>query len=230
MPRAIKKKGKQKDTDTENEIKDVLEDVRESLKKRQKTILIFVMIGLSAVFALSVILYSQYSAGQKARQLENRAYSILYNLSPQKKTPKQEQYRQALDLFQQSYSTKKSPRVLLYIANSQFELGEHDDAIQTLNTFVRKHSNARELLPIAYRKIAAIQIVKEKNEEALDTLDNLYKTGPIFRDYALLETAKIMEKDGRKTEAEAKYKELIDNFPGSPFVEEAKARAGEKEG
>jgi len=230
MPRAIKKKVKSKETDTEIEIKDVLGDVRDAMKKKQKTILIYTVIGLCAILAFSVILYTQYSADQKARRIESRAYNLYYSLSPQTNIPKQEQYRQALDLFHQAYRTQKSPRVLLFIADSQFEIGMHDDALQTLNTFVKKHSNAKDLLPIAYRKMAAIQITKGETEPALKTLDNLYKSGPIFRDFALLESGRILDREGKKSEADAKYKELIENFPGSPLLEEAKARAEEEKG
>jgi predicted negative regulator of RcsB-dependent stress response len=229
MPRAIKRKIKSKETDTELEIRDALGDVKEAMKKRQKTILIYSVIGLCAILAFSVILFSQYSADQKARQLESRAYNLFYNRSPQKNIPELEQYRQALDLFQQAYRTQKSPRVLLYIANSQIELGQNEDAIQTLNTFIKKHSNAKDLLPIAYRKLAAIQAEKGENDPALKTLDTLYKTGPIFQDVALLESGKILDKEGKKSEADAKYKELIENFPGSPLLEEAKARVEEEE-
>jgi len=227
MPRAIKRKAK-KDAGSEVEIQDVLEDIKGKLQKKQKTLLIYGLIGLSAVLVLAVILFSQYSADKKSRQLENSAYNIYYNLSPTKSMSKQEQYQQALDLFQQAYSKQKSPRVLLYIASSYFELEKYDDALKTLDTFTKKHANAKDLLPVAYQKMAAIQLIKGDREAALKTLDTLYKSGAIFQDYALIEAGRILENDGKVPEAMAKYKELAEKFPGSPFAEEAKAKLGEK--
>src|SRR3990172_10628948 len=192
MPRAIKKKARKKDMETEVEIKDVLEDIKGTLKKKQKTVLVYGLIGLSAVSVLAVILFYQYTADQKSRQLENSAYNTYYNLYQKKSMSKQEQYQQALDLFQQAYSRQKSPRVLLYIARSYFELEKYDDALKTLNTFTKKHANAKDLLPVAYQETAALQLIKGDKEAALKTLDTLYKSGTIFQDYALIESGRIL--------------------------------------
>ena len=228
MPRPIKKKSRKKEHETEVEIKDVLGNIRDTLKRKQKTLLAYSAIALSAAIAIAVILFSQYTAEQKARQIENRAYAIYHNLDQKKPLPRQEQYQQALELFQQSYSKKKSPRVLLYIANSYFELEKYEDALKTLNDFLKRHAKATDLLPIAYQKIAIIQLMKGDKEAALKTLNTLYAAGGIFQDYALIETARILEKEGKKDEAAAKYKELSEKFPASPFAEEAKAKLTEK--
>ncbi len=228
MPRAIKKKASKKNIGSEVEITSVLENMRDTLKKKQKTVLTYSLIALSAAVVLAVIIFYQHTADQKSRELENRAYNVYYNLYQNKVMTKQEQYQQALDLFQQAYSKQKSPRVLLYIASSYFELGKYDDALKTLNTFTKKHANAKDLLPIAYQKIAAIQFIKGDNEAALKTLDTIYKSGGIYQDYALIESGRILEKEGKKEEAAAKYRELILKFPDSPFAEEAKTKLGEK--
>jgi len=228
MPKAIKKKAAKKNIQTENEIKDVLGNIKDTLKKKQKTVLIYSLIGLSAVLVFAVILFYQHTEGQKSHQLENSAYNIYYNLDRQQYASKQEQYQKALDLFQQAYSKRKSPRVLLFIASSYVELQKYDDAMKTLTEFTKKYTNARSLLPLAYKEMAAVQIIKGDKEAALKTLDTLYKSGTILQDYALVEAGRILEKDGKKDEAAAKYKELTEKFSGSPFIEEAKTKLGEK--
>lgn len=228
MPKAIKKKAGKKDIGSEVEIQDVLTGLKDSFKKKQKTALIYGLIGLSAGLVLAVIIFSQYTADRKSREFENKAYSIYHNLYQKQGMSKQEQYQQALELFQQAYGKQKSARALLYIASSYFELEKYDDALKTLNDFTKKHANAKELLPIGYRKIAAIQIIKGDKEAALKTLDVLYKSGTIYQDYALIEAGRILEKEGKKAEAAAKFKELTEKFPGSPFAEEARAKLVEK--
>jgi len=228
MPRAIKKKASKKDIGAEVEITSVLENMKDTLKKKQKMVLTYSLIAISAALVLAVIIFYQHTADQKSRELENKAYNVYYNLYQKQGMAKQEQYQQALDLFQQAYSRQKSPRVLLYIASCYFELEKYDDALKTLNTFTKKHANAKDLLPIAYQKTAAIQLIKGDKEAALKTLDIIYKSGGIYQDYALVEAGRILEKDGEKEEAAAKYKELSEKFPGSPFMEEAKTKLGEK--
>ena len=227
MPRPIKKKVVKKNIQTETEIRDVLGNIKDTLKEKQKTVLVYSLIGLSAVLVFAVILFYQHTEGQKSRQLENSAYNAYYNRD-QKNMSKQEQYQKALDLFQQAYSKRKSPRVLLFIASSYAELGKYDDAMKTLTDFTKKYANARSLLPLAYKEMAAIQLIKGDKEAALKTLDSLYKSGTILQDYALIEEGRILEKDGKKEEAAVKYKELAEKFPGSPFLEEAKTKLGEK--
>lgn len=227
MPRAIKKKASKKDS-PEVEIASVLENMKDTLKKKQKMVLTYSLIAASAVLVLAVIIYYQHTADQQSREIESRAYNVYYNLYQKKSMSKQEQYQQALDLFQQAYNKQKSPRVLLYIASSYFELEKYDDSLKTLNTFTKKHANAKDMLPIVYQRIAAIQLIKGDKEAALKTLDSIYKSEGIFQDYALIESGRILEKDGKKEEATAKYKELTLKFPGSPFTEEAKTKLGAK--
>lgn len=228
MPKIIKKKAGKMDIGSEVEIQEALTGLKDTLKKKQKTVLLYGLIGLSAVLVLVVIIFSRYSADNKSREIENRAYNIYYNLYQTQGISKQVQYQQALELFQQAYGKQKSPRVLLYIASSYFELEKYDDALKTLNDFTKKHANAKKLLPIAYRKIAAIQLMKNDKEAAMKTLDSLYTSGAIYQDYALIESGRILETEGKKTEAITKFKELTEKFPGSPFAEEAKTKLVEK--
>lgn len=228
MPRPIKKRISKKDTGAEVEIASVLENMKDTMKKKQKMLITYSLIAMSTILVFAVIIFYQHTADLKSRELENKAYNVYYNLYQKQSMAKQEQYQQALDLFQQAYSKQKSPRVLLYIASCYFELEKYDDALKTLNTFTKKHANAKDLLPIVYRKIAAIQLIKGEKEAALKTLDTIYKSGGIYQDYALIETGRILEKDGKKEEAAAKYKELTLKFPGSPFAEEAKSKLAEK--
>jgi predicted negative regulator of RcsB-dependent stress response len=80
---------------------------------------------------------------------------------------------------------------------------------------------------MAYRQLASVQLKMGNKPEALKTLDTLYRTdGEIFKDLALIESARILEGDGKKDEATAKYKELTEKYKSSPFADEAKAKLG----
>ncbi|MEW6110263.1 MAG: tetratricopeptide repeat protein [Nitrospirota bacterium] len=231
MPKAIKKKVKKRTVGTETEVKDRLHDIKESLQKKQKTVFVYSIIAASAVLVIAGILFYNYNARQKSGQLEYEAYKIYYDLY-QKNTPaKQEKYQKALELFQQAYSKKKSPRLLLYIADAYSQLGRYDEALNTLNAFTNKYIDEKNLLPLAYNKMAVIYLKKGNKDEALKTLDSLYKLPvDIYKDMALIESARILENDGKKAEAASKYKELTEKFPESPFYEEAKNRLGENKG
>ena len=118
--------------------------------------------------------------------------------------------------------------MLLYISSFYYELAKYDDALKTLTDFIKKHSNARDLMPIALQETASAQLAKGDREAAQKTLDTLYKMGSIYQDYALMESGRLLEKDGKKSEAAAKFKELTEKFPASQFFGEAKTRLEEK--
>ena len=139
-----------------------------------------------------------------------------------------EQFQQALDLFQQAYSQKKSARVLLYIANSFYELEKYDDALKSLDEFTIKYSSKKDMLPLAYQKMAYIQIRKGNPDQALKDFSEIANLpGGFFLDLALMESARILEIQGKNEEAAGKFKELAEKFPESPFAAEAKSRLGD---
>jgi predicted negative regulator of RcsB-dependent stress response len=229
MPKAIKKKTGKKTAETGLEMQDKLSEIKSGLKKRQKTVVTYTLIAVALILAVAGGFLYKNSQDAKARQLEYEAYKIYHNEFQKRPLSDQERFQKSIDLFRQSYSIRKSPRVLLYIADAYFGLGKYDDSLNALNDFVKNHVSERDLIPVAYKKIADIQIKKGNRDEALKTLDTLYKSpGSIFKDYALIESARILENAGKKEEAAAKYRELAEKFKDSPFVEEAKAKLGEK--
>jgi predicted negative regulator of RcsB-dependent stress response len=230
MPKAIKKKAvKQKNVGSEIEATERLYDIKNRLMDKQKKLVTYGL-GAAAVFILGAgIMIYQNIEKESSRKLEYDAYKVYYNQYQKKPLTPQEQFQKSLDLFKQAYAKKKSARVLLYIANSNYELGRLDDAIANLNEFTKTYASEKELLPLAYHKMAGIQLKKGNQAEALKALDTLSKSsGYIYKDYALVETARILESQGKKEEAAAKYKELTDKFKESPFLEEAKSKLGEK--
>jgi predicted negative regulator of RcsB-dependent stress response len=229
MPKAIKKKTKKKITGAEIEVKDRLSGLQKMLKKRQKTVLFYGITAVVIILAVAGIFLYQNMADENARRLEYEAYTVYYGEYQKFPMQHQDRFQKALDLFKQAYAKKKSARVLLYIANSYSELGRFDEALTALNDFVKTYSSDKDLLPLAYKETADIQLKKGNTNEALKTLDTLYKSpAPFYRDFALLESAKILETMGRKEEAVAKYKELTEKFKDSPFIEDAQSRLSEK--
>lgn len=229
MPRAIKKKIKKKNVGVETEVRDRLSGIKDRLKEKQKTVLAYGAVIVVAIVAVAGFFFYQYSEGEKARQLEYEAYKVYYNEYQKQPISAQERHQKALDLFQQAYNKKKSARLLLYIASANAELGKYDDALKGLDQLAKNYSSDKNVLPLAYQKMADIQLRKGNKGEALRALDALYKSSDsIYKDLALVESARILESDEKKEEALAKYKELADKFKDSPFLAEAQAKIAEK--
>ncbi len=122
---------------------------------------------------------------------------------------------------------KAKPDVLLYVGYCQYQLGNYDEAIKTLKTVTEKFPDPR-MIPLAYYKMAEAYLKKGDQNGALAVLNDLaiIKDG-IFHDMALMESARILEMQGKKEEAKAKYKELVAKYPNSGLAAEAKAKSAE---
>lgn len=229
MPKAIKKKITKKTTDTEAEVKEKLTSFKDTLKERQKTVLRYGIGVLVVLIAIGGILVYSHTSQKKAKRFEHEAYKIYYTNTQMQTANKDDQYQKALDLFKKAYDTKKSPISLFYIAACYYQLGKYDDALKTLKDFTRRYSSDERLIPLAYQKMAMAYIRKGDINEAKKTLDSLYNLkGDIYKDFALIEYARILEKEGKLDEARKKYEELVTKFPNSPFKDEAKAKLPEK--
>lgn len=227
MPKAIKRRIKKKDVAVETEVQDRISDIKEMMQQKQKAVLTYGGAVAVVIIAVVGLLFYRYINQEKALQLEYEAYKVYHNEYQKTPLSRNEQLEKAASLFNQSYSKHKSPRVLLYLANCYTEAGKTDEALKTLNLFIQNHASQKELLPIAYRELAALHLRMGNKAEALKTFETLYKMdGEIFKDLALIETARLLESDGKKDEATAKYKELTEKYKASPFADEAKAKLG----
>lgn len=229
MPKAIKKRTAKKIADTESGVKDKLVSLKDTIQERRKTVLRYGAIILVVLLAIPAFLFYDYTSRKKAKTLEYEAYKIYQNIYQAQPITKEERYKKSLDIFKKSYDTRKSPSVLLYIAGCYYELGNYDEAIKTLKDFTQRYEKEEKLVPLAYEKLAMAYERKSDTKEAMKTLETLYNLkGDIYKDLALVESARLLEREGKTDEAMKKYKELSEKFPSSPFSDEAKTKLGVK--
>lgn len=230
MPKAIKKKSPhKKDVETEIQVKDSFEGIKKVFEKKQKSLVAYGLITLSAAVIIGGIAVYRFSANDKAQQLEYEAYKTYYGMYQKSPLAAQDKAQKALEVFQQAYEKKKSPRVLLFIADAYTELAKYDDALKMLDEFTKRFVREEALIPLAYQKMVALQLKKGNKDEALKTLDRISNaSGDLLKDFALIQQARMLEQDGKKDEAIVKYKEFVEKFPQSPYAEEAKTKFGEK--
>ncbi|OGW37215.1 MAG: hypothetical protein A2Y97_11615 [Nitrospirae bacterium RBG_13_39_12] len=229
MPKPIKKRIPKKPTSVEVNVKDKLTSLKDIIDEHQKTVLKYgAVIIVTFIAIISFIIYS-HTSDKKAKILDYEAYKIYYNEYQKPSLNKEEQYKKALDLFKKAYDKKKKPISLFYIAACYYELGKYDDAMTTLKDFTQRYSSEDNLIPLAYQKITMVYVKKGDIPGAMKTLDNLYNLKvEFYKDFALMEYGRLLEKEGKKDKAMNKYKELTTKFPNSPFFDEANTKLLEK--
>ncbi|MFN3480055.1 MAG: tetratricopeptide repeat protein [Thermodesulfovibrionales bacterium] len=230
MPKVIKKRTVKKQK-PEEEIKTIITSTKGLIAKKQKIILPVVAIISAVILIIGGGFIYKASQIKKAHALEYDAYKTYYNLYQKQPIEQMARYQQALDKFKKAYSVKKTPLSLFYIASCYYGLGRFDDAMKALQELNQRFPDDENFVPLSYYKMAMISLKKGDNDVAIKTLQTLYnyKIGS-FKDLALIESARILEGMDKKDEALKKYEELTKNFPNSPFIEEAKAKLGNKKG
>lgn len=227
MPKIIKRRFE--DDERDEDLKETIGDIRERIKVKQKT-LVYAMIGFLVVAALVIgVVVNSRVTTSRAAELAAEGYTVFHGDYAASPVPPAERYKKALALFRESYDKKKSAPVLLYIAYSQYELGNYDDAIKSLKELIDTFTDP-QVVPLAYLKTASAHMKKNDAEKALAALKDLasIKSSPL-QDVALLEIGKILESQGKSDEAKNAYRDLVTKFPKSALVNEAKARLGEKQ-
>lgn len=230
MPKPIKKKSKakEKDKDAALQVRDTIADLRDTFQGRKRVLVTYGVLVLGIIIALAGVLLYQRMQEKKAVELEYAAYKLFHGLYI-KEAPA-DRYQQALNLFRQAYERNKSSRLLLYSAQCQIFLKQPDEALKTLNDLIARFPKENEALALAYQKIASIAMDKNDRASALAALDNLAKLpGGLLEDLALVESAWILNEEGKFDEAATKYRELANAFPDSPYAAEAKLQIGETE-
>ena len=225
MPKVIKKKVARKKPIQENEVKSAALQAMEALKQRQKLaiIAVSVVIGIVIIF----IAFSLYSSSmtKKAYALEQEAYNHYYSESTDESAPVEDKWKKAMALFKESLDIKATPTAAFYIGNCYSNLNDHDNAIKEYSSFIDRFSSETGILPLVYQKLASSLFKTGQNEKAIETLGKLAKIeNGIFRDSALVLEARHYETSGAKDKALEKYREVLADFPASPWGAEANSK------
>jgi predicted negative regulator of RcsB-dependent stress response len=228
MPKAIKKKVT-KPVKTEEGMLGIISRVREMIAERQK--LFFLVVVSCVILCLAVAGFFMYrsNARERAGALEYEGYKLYYGMFQRQPLQKEGRYQAALEKFGKAYELRKGPYSLFYVANCYYEMGKYDEALKALKELNERFPDDERFVPLAYYKMAVINLRKGDREAALKLLNTLsnYKTTS-FKDLALIESGRILESMGQTGEAAQKYGEITKNFPSSPFAEEARIKLSGK--
>lgn len=225
MPKPIKKKVLKKPILKEDKIKGTFIQTTEFLGEKRNVLLI-ILVSIIALTILSLIIISYNSSlKKKAYALEIEAYNYYYGINLKEPLTDEERLRKALELYKKSVETRPSPTALFYLGNCYYNLSDYTKAIEEYERFTKKFRKEKNLLPIVFQKLASAYLNKEDKDMAIKTLDKLADLDRgIFKDTALILQARYYERWGETEKAKGKYKELIKQFPLSPWVHEASSK------
>lgn len=225
MRKIIKKKVCQKKTVHEDEVKGFALEALDSLKERQKQLII----AGAAVFAVLAfyIMFSMYSSSIRADAavIEMRANNYYYGKVVEGAMSDEERLKKALKIYKESVDIKATFTALYNLGNTYYKLGDFENAIKEYEAVIDKFGGNDEVIPLVYQKMASSYFMSGRNDKAFEVLEKLERiNNGIFKDTALVLEARYLESTGDTEKSLAKYIELAAEFPSSPWSRETASK------
>lgn len=224
MPKIIKKKiDAPEDIETAEEVKTLIVSLKKQASIKSRDYLISIAVIVAIAIAIGGVAYYKKHMASSAMAHEYAGYKLYYGLYDKQGAIRVQRLTEALGEFQKAYDTKPAASSLYYIGSTYFGMGRYADAIASFESLIGKFPADRQFVPLARYRIAASKQRMGKDEEALKQLETMFTESVSLRDVALAESAQLLVKLGRPKEARAKYQEIVQQFPGSAYAEQARA-------
>jgi len=229
MPKTIKKRMPKVKPLQEGEIKSGALHALDEIRKKQSQLI--TAVSAAAVLIVIYIIFAVYSSSktEEAYAIETEAYNYYYATDKDASMTEEARMKKAVELYKKSIDIKASPTALFYLGNAFFKLGNYDSAIKEYTAFTTKY-RSHAMMPVVYQKLVSAYFNAGKNEQALETIKKLTLTeGGIFKDTALVLEARHLDRSGQTEKALEKYRELVTEFPASPWIGEAGSKVSTAE-
>ena len=199
------------------------------LQEQRRAVLAGLGVLLVAAAVVAGVIWYDYQATLKARELDQEA--TLHYLNRPADDPKKshEQLAQAINLYKQVVDqyprSPVAPLALFHLGNAQVLANEVDAGIETYKRFMLLHGSNTSLLGLVQQRMAYAYLVKGDRDQAVKAFTGILEIpGALNKDHVLFELAKLEESQSRPDGALAHYQDLMKNYPNSPFTSEAAVR------
>ena len=199
------------------------------LQEQRRAVLVGLGVLLVAAAVVAGVIWYDYQATLKARELDQEA--TLHYLNRPADDPKKshEQLAQAINLYKQVVDqyprSPVAPLALFHLGNAQVLANEVDAGIETYKRFMLLHGSNTSLLGLVQQRMAYAYLLKGDRDQAVKAFTDILEIpGALNKDHVLFELAKLEESQSRPEGALAHYQDLMKNYPNSPFTSEAAVR------
>ena len=199
------------------------------LQEQRRAVLVGLGVLLVAAAVVAGVIWYDYQATLKARELDQEA--TLHYLNRPADDPKKshEQLAQAINLYKQVVDqyprSPVAPLALFHLGNAQVLANEVDAGIETYIRFMLLHGSNTSLLGLVQQRMAYAYLVMGDRDQAVKAFTGILEIpGALNKDHVLFELAKLEESQSRPEGALAHYQDLMKNYPNSPFTSEAAVR------
>ncbi len=198
-------------------------------ERHRRALITGTVVAVLVMILLGVLLWVQHQHEQEALALEHRAAQAYLDRSLDDGDTAKEKLAEAVTLYQQIIEefprTTSARSAWYFIGNALAEQDDHAGAIDAYQHFIDQAGNPPTLLGLVYQRLGASYLAngeREKGSHAYTQVLQIPQT--LNKDQVIFELAKLEEYEKRQDEALARYKQLVDEYPNSPYASEATLR------
>ena len=195
----------------------------------RRTLITGIVVAIAVVILLGALYVVQYQQEQEALALEHQAAQAYLDRSLVDVDTATEKLQEAITLYRriiQEFPRTASARSAWYmIGNALAEQDDHAGAIEAYQQFIDQAGNSPALLGLVYQRLGASYLASGDRAKGITAYTQVLEMPQTLnKDQVLFELAKLEEHEKRNDEALARYKQLLDEYPNSPYVSEATLR------
>lgn len=195
----------------------------------RRSLITGIVVAITVVILLGALYVVQYQQEQEALVLEHQAAQAYLDRPLDDADAATEKLQEAVTLYRriiEEFPRTASARAAWYvIGNALAEQRDHAGAIEAYQRFIDQAGNSPALLGLVYQRLGASYLAsgdRAKGTAAYSHVLDMPQT--LNKDQVLFELAKLEEHEKRTDEALARYKQLLDDYPNSPYASEATLR------
>ncbi len=129
------------------------------------------------------------------------------------------------DILEQYPGTLSAKVSSFLLGNSLMEEKKYESAIEAYKSFLQGHAQDHILVGLVQQRLGFAYLLNENREAAVSAFSAVIEnTHALNKDQVLFELAKLAESEEKTDDAVQRYKQLIQEFPLSPFSTEANLR------
>lgn len=195
-------------------------------EQHRKAVLIGAVLVCFMAVALGAIFWLQHQNEQKSLALEHQATQLYLDRSLDDPDTSAANLDKAITLYQQildEYPRSSSAELAWYfIGNARFEQENFAGAIEAYEHYVASFTNNPTLRGLVYQRLGSAYILHDQRQKGLDAYAQaLNIPGALNKDQVMFELAKLKEADNNTAQALTYYKQIQDQYPASPYINEA---------
>ncbi|MCY4613924.1 MAG: tetratricopeptide repeat protein [Nitrospira sp.] len=188
-------------------------------------IVVAVMVGILLV----ALFWVQHQQEQEALALEHQAAQAYLDRSLDDGDAAKEKLQEAVTLYRRIIEefprTASAQSAWYFIGNALAEQHDQAGAIDAYQRFIDQAGNSPALLGLVYQRLGSSYLANGERDKGINAYTQvLQMPHTLNKDQVLFELAKLEEHETRNTEALARYKQLLDEHPNSPYASEATLR------